>query len=131
MTQEQIDELHALAKGERVRVIFDGINLGFGPLGVFNVCFDDPLATSIPLAIHPANLRAANCKVTPLRSCNSEDALEAENAALRGALREMLHAVCGETGFASAVRLVSGLAYPWPALDIAEGLARTALGENQ
>jgi hypothetical protein len=46
---------------------------------------------------------------------------------LREALGKMLQAVCGETGFANAVRQVSGLAYPWPALDEAEAKARTAL----
>lgn len=53
--------------------------------------------------------------------------LHTENARLRAALEAMLHAVCGETGFASAVRLDSGLAYPWPALDDAEANARTIL----
>lgn len=39
------------------------------------------------------------------------------------AVRQMHHAVCGETGFAAAVRADSGRAYPWPALDIAEEIA--------
>ena len=43
------------------------------------------------------------------------------------ALRDLLHAVCGETGFAACVRHDSGLAYPWPALDEAEKNARAAL----
>ena len=43
------------------------------------------------------------------------------------ALKAMLHAVCGETGFANAVRGTTGKAYPWPALDIAEGKAIAAL----
>jgi hypothetical protein len=43
------------------------------------------------------------------------------------ALTALLNAVCGETGFASAVRSDSGLAYPWPALDLAEEAARAAL----
>lgn len=50
---------------------------------------------------------------------------------LRAALEQMLHAVCGETGFAEAVRRDSGLAYPWPALDIAEERARAALRDAQ
>lgn len=37
------------------------------------------------------------------------------------------HAVCGETGFAQAVRTTSGIAYPWPALDEAEALSDAAL----
>ena len=46
---------------------------------------------------------------------------------LREALEKLHHAVCGETGFAAAVRQESGKAYPWPALDIADDLARAAL----
>ena len=49
---------------------------------------------------------------------------------LTEALREMFEAVCGETGFAQAVRAESGIAYPWPALDLAEAMARAALKEN-
>lgn len=48
---------------------------------------------------------------------------------LREALADLHYAVCGETGFAAAVRGVSGLAYPWPALDLADEKARRALGE--
>jgi hypothetical protein len=51
--------------------------------------------------------------------------------ALVEALREMLEAVCGETGFAQAVRAESGFAYPWPALDLAEAKARAALAAMQ
>lgn len=51
--------------------------------------------------------------------------------ALVEALREMFEAVCGETGFAQAVRAESGLAYPWPALDLAEAKARAALAAMQ
>ena len=54
-------------------------------------------------------------------------ALAAEVLQLREALSALHHAVCGETGFAEAVRLNSGLAYPWPALDIADEMARAAL----
>ncbi len=43
------------------------------------------------------------------------------------ALRELLQAVCGETGFVACVRRDSGRAYPWPALDVAEEKARAAL----
>lgn len=50
---------------------------------------------------------------------------------LEKALGMMLHAVCHETGFANAVRLDSGTAYPWPALDIAEEAARSALNGEQ
>lgn len=54
-------------------------------------------------------------------------ALEEENKRLREALNAMVHAVCGETGFANAVRVVSGTQYPWPALDLAEAKAIAAL----
>jgi hypothetical protein len=44
-------------------------------------------------------------------------------------LRKLHHAVCGETGFAACVRLDSGLAYPWPALDEADEMTRATLAE--
>ena len=47
--------------------------------------------------------------------------------ALVEALEKLVHAVCGETGFAQSVRDCSGFAYPWPALDEAELIARAAL----
>ena len=49
------------------------------------------------------------------------------SASVVEALEAMLHAVCGETGFAACVRHGSGSAYPWPALDAAEEKARSAL----
>lgn len=45
------------------------------------------------------------------------------------ALKSLHHAVCGETGFASAVRNHSGKAYPWETLDIADAQTRTVLAE--
>lgn len=51
--------------------------------------------------------------------------------ALEDALEKMLHAVCGETGFASCVRGDSGYAYPWPALDEAEEASRAALAASR
>lgn len=45
------------------------------------------------------------------------------------ALYALHHAVCGETGFANAVRVDSGLAYPWPALDEADMKARISMEE--
>jgi hypothetical protein len=47
------------------------------------------------------------------------------------ALKSLHHAVCGETGFAAAVRADSGLAYPWPALDIADERALAAIAQAQ
>ena len=49
---------------------------------------------------------------------------------LEEALRNLLHAVCGETGFANAVRQVSRLPWPWPSLDIAEAAAIRALSSQ-
>jgi hypothetical protein len=57
--------------------------------------------------------------------------LRARVAELEEALRQLKHAVCGETGFAACVRQDSGRAYPWPALDAAEEAACRALGEKQ
>ena len=56
---------------------------------------------------------------------------EAERDALRAALYALHHAVCGETGFANAVRTASGLAYPWPALDAAEESAISAMKDTE
>lgn len=55
----------------------------------------------------------------------------ARHDALREALADLLHAVCGEKGFAQAVRRDSGRIYPWPALDLAEAKARKALGQSK
>ena len=45
------------------------------------------------------------------------------------ALGKLHHAVCCETGFVHCVRLDSGLAYPWPALDDADEIARATLAK--
>ena len=45
------------------------------------------------------------------------------------ALGKLHHAVCGDTGFAHCVRLDSGMAYPWPALDDADEIARATLAK--
>lgn len=57
-------------------------------------------------------------EITRLRDCVEE---------LEGALTGMVHAVCGEDGFAECVRRDIGAAYPWPALEIAEDTARALL----
>ena len=51
--------------------------------------------------------------------------------ALREALVDLLHAVCGEKGFAEAVRRDSGRMYPWPALELAEAKALAALEQSK
>lgn len=50
---------------------------------------------------------------------------------LREALADLLHAVCGEKGFAEAVRRDSGRIYPWPALELAEAKARKILEQSE
>lgn len=67
-----------------------------------------------------------NAEVAASRSLTPPPASRAD-ADLRAALEAMVYAVCGETGFSEAVRRDSGLAYPWPTLDIAEDAARAAL----
>jgi len=57
------------------------------------------------------------------------DATKAQLAKAVEALRKLHHAVCGETGFAQCVRDDSNTAYPWPALDEADALARAVLAE--
>ena len=54
-----------------------------------------------------------------------------QSDALREALEDLLHAVCGEKGFAEAVRRDSGRVYPWPALDLAEAKAIAALEQSK
>jgi hypothetical protein len=53
--------------------------------------------------------------------------IKAENERMREALEKLHHAVCGPTGFAEAIRTTTNTAYPWPALDEADDLARAAL----
>lgn len=54
-----------------------------------------------------------------------------QDDALREALVDLLHAVCGKTGFAETVRRDSGRIYPWPALDLAEAKALEALEQSK
>jgi hypothetical protein len=54
-----------------------------------------------------------------------------QHEALREALVDLLHAVCGEKGFAQAVRWDSGRIYPWPALELAEAKALAALEQSK
>lgn len=54
-------------------------------------------------------------------------ALRGQAEAVREALADMMEAVCGDDGFAECVRRDTGRAYPWPALDLAEGKARAAI----
>jgi len=56
-------------------------------------------------------------------------AAEAKLAKAVEALRNLHGAVCGETGFAAAVRAESGKAYPWPWLDQSDADARAILAE--
>ena len=62
-----------------------------------------------------------------IAALNTRTASPAAQDGLVEALEGLLHAVCGETGFANAVRGTAGKAYPWPALDMAEEKARKAL----
>jgi hypothetical protein len=64
-----------------------------------------------------------------VKADNDIDDLKAKLAKALEALRKLHHAVCGETGFAACVRLDSGLAYPWPALDEADEMTRALLAE--
>lgn len=66
-----------------------------------------------------------------VRAVNAFEANEELIKELVEALKELRRAVCGETGFANAVRLVSGTAYPWPALDAAEEIANAALAKAE
>lgn len=59
------------------------------------------------------------------------DAWNRRDDVLRDALADLLHAVCGQTGFAETVRRDSGRIYPWPALDLAEAKAIAALDQSK
>lgn len=63
------------------------------------------------------------------RAWNKRQTIQSD--VLRDALEDLLHAVCGEKGFAEAVRRDSGRIYPWPALELAEAKARKALGRSK
>ena len=63
--------------------------------------------------------------------CKERSRIAAQMNALREALVDLLHAVCGEKGFAEAVRRDSGRIYPWPALELAEAKALAALGRSK
>ncbi len=69
-----------------------------------------------------------NAKAT-MAEINRTLAVEAKLAKAVEALRNLHGAVCGETGFAAAVRAVSGKAYPWPRLDQADADAIATLAE--
>jgi hypothetical protein len=75
-----------------------------------------------------ARLRGRGIKDT-IAAADRIEALTAELAKAVEALRKLHHAVCGETGFAACVRLDSGLAYPWPALDEADEMTRAIIAE--
>lgn len=81
----------------------------------------DPLDVgNLAMMLHQ---RGERIIAAPPPACQQEAVMEA--------LSDLLQAVCGETGFAAAVRRESGKAYPWPALDLAEAKALRALkGEN-
>ena len=64
------------------------------------------------------------------RLSRERDEARARVKVLEDALGGLMRAVCGETGFAECVRRDSGHAYPWPALEMAETAARTALQEQ-
>ena len=66
---------------------------------------------------------------TRLAAADRIEALTAKLAKAVEALRNLHGAVCGETGFAAAVRAVSGKAYPWPQLDQSDADARATLAE--
>lgn len=67
-------------------------------------------------------------EIASLESAISDvERLQARVKELEEATEGLLRAVCGDTGFAEAVRFDSGRAYPWPALDIAEEKARAVL----
>lgn len=91
------------------------------------IAFEDELAVSHALAwVIEEPLRAENATLLS-RLKESED----RRGRLEEALAELHHAVCGETGFAAAVRSVSGTPYPWPALDLADEKARALLSPEE
>ena len=73
--------------------------------------------------------QAIACAITQAGA--SLTAAQKAGPVLLEALKALHHAVCGETGFAAAVRADSGRAYPWHALDIADELTRAAIAQAQ
>ncbi len=88
---------------------------------------DDLISDAAAIEILTEQLEAARADAKEAEAYAEE--LEAKLAEAVEALRKLHHAVCGETGFAACVRLDSGLAYPWPALDEADEMTRTTLAE--
>jgi len=81
-------------------------------------------------AINVNHCRTVNTYVVDnARLADRAKASDAKLAKAVEGLRKLHHAVCGETGFAACVRLDSGLAYPWPALDEADEMTRALLAE--
>jgi hypothetical protein len=86
----------------------------------------DVFADDLDVIAAKVTMRQAAGEIARLTA--ERDAEREARKRLVEALSELLHAVCGPTGFAACVRDCTGLAYPWPALDIAEEHARAALG---
>lgn len=102
--------------------------------GYLNMVFWDP---GVNAWREPANLLMLRHDPLRLKDVGSPTSPDPTHALLsellsslveaREALAGLHHAVCGETGFAAAVRGVSGTPYPWPALDLADEKAIRAL----
>lgn len=75
-----------------------------------------------------ASFIAAARALVPALMAERDDLRAKLDAAVK-ALEKLHHAVCGETGFAQCVRDDSRTAYPWPALDEADELARAVLAK--
>jgi hypothetical protein len=103
--------------------------------------YDQEHMTSADYEMIPAVTKQAAYRIEELEERNKEraqfvfdaggqaaDTLDKLEKAVE-ALRELHHAVCGGTGFAQAVRMESGKAYPWPALDKADDAVLAVLTE--
>jgi hypothetical protein len=120
-------EAKALALPDRLRIIPDANGMMYDD-------YDDVMEAADLIEAQAAGIERLRAEAKAHYDRGYYDGgayLLEQHEALREALVDLLHAVCGEKGFAEAVRRDSGRIYPWPALELAEAKALAALGQSK
>jgi hypothetical protein len=120
-------EAKALALPDRLRIIPDANGMMYDD-------YDDVMEAADRIEAQAAEIERLRAEAKAHYDRGYYDGgtyLLEQHEALREALVDLLHAVCGKTGFAEAVRRDSGRIYPWPALELAEAKALAALGQSK